>query len=239
MTESAEPAHPAEPAVSSGPADPAGTAGPAGTADGSAPERVWSAVPAIALGLIAAVVTAGQIQASATESRLLGDAARRADLVAAVSTGGLVRRTFVTFGEQNGLLLGQRAAELRRAGADPARAAADDAAGVRIRQLAADMGAQPRDADGVDATTRLIVSGLSGEAVAARSEQDRAAAAAGEAGLRSDRLVVVLFALTLSASLIEIGRSMRGARPGRAVRLAGGLVAGAAVLCAAVVVAFT
>jgi hypothetical protein len=192
----------------------------------------WAALPPILLGLVAAVVTVGQIQAGVAESRLLADAARRADVLAGAVTGGLIRATFVTNGKQTGLLLGQRADDFRRVGGDPDQAAADDAACARIIRLTADVGVAPTAEDGVDSFTQTMVSGLDGEQQSMRADQERAAIAADAAGTRSDRLVVVLFALTLAATLTEIGRSLTGKRPGKALRRAGYLIAAAAAVYA-------
>jgi hypothetical protein len=199
----------------------------------------WSPAVAVVLGLIAAVVTAGQIQAGATESRLLADAARRADVVAGMVTGGLIRQTFTDSGLQTGALLGQRADELARAGGDRAQAAADNATSQRIAELTADIGVQPTADDGVDAFTEMIVSGLQGQAGSMDAEQEAVAAAAEAAGTRSDRLVVVLFALTVAASLIEIARSLSAARPATLVRLTGLGLAAAAVLYASFLALFS
>jgi hypothetical protein len=192
----------------------------------------WAALPPILLGLIAAVVTVGQIQAGVAESRLLADAARRADVLAGAVTGGLIRETFVTNGKQVGLLLGQRADDLKRVGGDADQAAADDAACARIIRLTADVGVAPTADDGVDSFTQMIVSGLAGERQSMQAGQERAAIAADVAGTRSDRLVVVLFALTLAATLTEIGRSLSSKRPGKALRRAGYLIAAAAAVYA-------
>jgi hypothetical protein len=213
----------------------------------------WSPLPAIMFGLAAAVVTAGQIQASVAESRLLGDAARRADMVAGAVTGGLIRKTFIDNGKQTGLMLGQRADDLAEAGGDPKQAAADNAASARIIRLTADIGAQPFANEGLDSFTQTVVSGLQGEVMSMRADQERAAAAAENAGKQSDSLVVVLFALTLAASLVEISRSLttgttratgQGAgrrrlpRPDSAVRYTGYAVGGAAVLYALAIISF-
>jgi hypothetical protein len=193
-------------------------------------------LPAIVLGLIATLVTAGQIQAGVAESRLLADAARRGDVVAGAADGGLIRQTFADYGKQSGLLLGQRADDLAEAGGDRVQAAANNAASVRIQRLAADMGVQPRAEDRLDPFTVTVASGLEIELASMRADQQRAADAADAAGTRADRLVVVLFALTLSASLAEIGGSLTDGRPGVAVRRTGYAVAGVAAVYALILI---
>ncbi|MFD0516715.1 hypothetical protein [Paractinoplanes durhamensis] len=76
------------------------------------------------------------------------------------------------------------------------------------------------------------MSGLEMELASMSTDQQRAADAADAAGKRSDRLVIVLFALTLAASLAEIGRSLSNARAGANVRRIGYAVAGLATLYA-------
>jgi hypothetical protein len=196
--------------------------------------------------VLATVVAAVQIVAGVEENRHLAAAARRAADVGAVAVGSGPRTAFAANGTQTVLLLAQHADDLTDAGGTAAPAdraladvlaAAEDAAARRIDAVVDDMAAAPTAVDGLDRLTAAALSGSDLDREPVQRAQASAAGAADTAGARSDRLVVVLFLLTLAANAVEIGHSPRLRSWGPHVVATGWGLAGVAVLLTLAVLA--
>ncbi|GAB6899291.1 hypothetical protein JCM9957A_23810 [Kineosporia succinea] len=157
----------------------------------------------LAVGVTAAVLTVLQLQAATDEARWQAEAARGASMTAAAADGGVIVDAFETNAQQTAVLLAQGADDLDRAGArgEPGAAtsvlaAADRAAAERMTDLADRMGRTPDVGDGIDASTRIIVSGSPIEQQDLLQRQHTAVDRAESSGSRANLLVYALLIIT-------------------------------------------
>jgi hypothetical protein len=170
--------------------------------------RSWPWIPAVlvVLAVSTTAVTAWQIRVSTAESRMLADAARLSIDLTSAAIIGSTQQAFGVDSQQAGFLAGQGVDDLARtvAQADGGDAAlvhalltADATAARRIEDLSRAMARRPTVADGLDPHTVDVLNGAEVALEALLEDQQSAARAADATGERADRLVDVVFALSL------------------------------------------
>jgi hypothetical protein len=182
----------------------------------------------LALAVLAAIATAGQIYEDSEQDRHLAEAARAASTTASAAVMAGLLTAMPIDAEQQDLMSGQnidditgllpgRDARTRAQAAQLLRART--VADHRTADLAKAMTRLPTIADGIDPADRAVLSGAESSAVGLLETQNLAVAAAARTGDRADQLVHVLFVVTIVNIVVElwplrqkrpIGRGQRG-----------------------------